>query len=233
MAVRAMTVEKFEVARERMVREQVVSRGITDRRVLDALRHVPRHRFLDRRAGAEAYTDHALPIGFSQTMSKPYMVAYLAQELSLEGNESVLEIGTGSGYQAAVLSRLARTVHTVERIPELAAKAQAVLDELAMRNVYTKVADGAIGWREMAPFHRILLTAAAEEIPQGLLSQLTEGGFLLGPVVVDGEQQEIVRLRRRGNRFALERLGPCSFVPLIRFPAETVPSDHVDNRGPG
>ena len=224
-----MTLENFDVARERMVREQVAACGITDRRVLRALLRIPRHRFLGREAGTEAYADHSLPIGFSQTMSKPYMVAYLAQELALEGEESVLEIGTGSGYQAAVLSMLARTVHTIERIGELSAKAQTVFGELGIRNVYTRVGDGASGWREMAPFHRILLTAAAEEVPQHLLTQLADGGFLLGPVVVDGEQQQVAKLTRRGNRFVVERLGPCSFVRLIRFPNEAVTSGDIRN----
>jgi protein-L-isoaspartate(D-aspartate) O-methyltransferase len=200
-----------------MVREQVFDRGITDRRVLRALLRVPRHRFLDASAGPEAYTDHALPIGFSQTMSQPYMVAYLAAELRLEGEESVLEIGTGSGYQAAVLAALARRVYTIERIPQLASKAADVLAELGIDTVYTKTGDGAAGWREMAPFDRILLTAAAGGAPPQLLEQLCDGGFLLGPVVGNNGRQEIVRLLRRGDRFAVERLVPCSFVPLIRF----------------
>jgi len=212
-----MSARDFSVARERMVREQVLDKGITDERVLEALRRVPRHLFLDPEAGAEAYTDHSLPIGFSQTMSQPHMVGYLAAELRLEGDESVLEIGTGSGYQAAVLAMLAHRVYTIERIPELAEKAAAVIEDLGIQTVYTKVADGAVGWREMAPFDRILLTAAAEGIPQQLLEQLRDGGFLLGPVVGNNGNQEIVRLIRRGDRFALERLKSCSFVPLVRF----------------
>ncbi len=214
-----------------MVREQVFDKGITDRRVLKALLRVPRHLFLDPEAGAEAYTDHSLPIGFSQTMSQPYMVAYLAAELQLEGDESVLEIGTGSGYQAAVLATLARRVYTIERIPELAARAAAVIEGLGIDSVYTRVADGAVGWREMAPFDRILLTAAAEEVPQRLLEQLRDGGSLLGPVVGNNGQQEIVRLIRRGDRFALGRLRSCSFVPLVRFGGQTTSRLGVNNPG--
>jgi protein-L-isoaspartate(D-aspartate) O-methyltransferase len=212
-----VTLRDFEVARERMVREQVFARGIIDRRVLRAMLEVPRHRFLDREAGSEAYTDHALPIGFSQTMTQPYMVAYLAQELRLEGKESILEIGTGSGYQAAILAALGARVYTVERIPELAATAAATLRSLDIRSVSTRVGDGAVGWREMAPFDRILLTAAAEGVPERLLTQLRDRGFLLGPVMGAEGRQEIVKLVRRGDRFALERLQECSFVPLVRF----------------
>ncbi len=216
-----MSVRDFSVARERMVREQVFDKGITDPRVLKALQRVPRHLFLDPKGGAEAYTDHSLPIGFSQTMSQPHMVAYLAAELRLEGDESILEIGTGSGYQATVLAALARRIYTIERIPELAERAAAVIEALGIDTVYTKVADGAVGWREMAPFDRILLTAAADGVPQCLLEQLRDGGVLLGPVVGKNGQQEIVRLIRRGDRFALERLKSCSFVPLVRFGGQT------------
>lgn len=226
-----MSVQDFSVARERMVREQIFDKGITDRQVLDALARVPRHLFLDPEGGPEAYTDHSLPIGFSQTMSQPYMVAYLAAELQLEGDEAVLEVGTGSGYQAAVLSTLAKRVYTIERIPELAARAAAAIEALGINTVYTKVGDGAVGWREMAPFDRILLTAAAEGVPQGLLEQLRDGGFLLGPVVGNNGSQEVVRLVRRGDRFALERLRPCSFVPLVRFDGQTASSADANNPG--
>jgi protein-L-isoaspartate(D-aspartate) O-methyltransferase len=226
-----MSARDFSVARERMVREQVLGKGITDPQVLKALSRVPRHLFLDPEGGAEAYADHSLPIGFSQTMSQPYMVAYLAAELQLGGEESVLEVGTGSGYQAAVLATLAKRVYTIERIPELAARAAAAIEALGIISVYTRVGDGAVGWREMAPFDRILLTAAAEGVPQDLLEQLRDGGFLLGPVVGSNGRQEVVRLVRRGDRFALERLRPCTFVPLVRFEGQTTLS--VDANNPG
>ena len=223
----------FVVARERMVREQVFEKGISDRGVMRALIKVPRHLFLGEQAGPEAYTDHALPIGFSQTMSQPFMVAYLAEQLQLQGDEAVLEIGTGSGYQAAVIAVLAKRVYSIERIPELAARADAVIAGLALNNVYTRVGDGADGWMEMQPFDRILLTAAAEGVPENLLTQLRDGGFLLGPVVGDNGRQEIVRLTRRGDRFELDRLRRCSFVPLIRFRSDPLTEPRVDSRGAG
>lgn len=224
-----MTHQDYRVARERMVKEQVVAGGITDRRVLRAMLEVPRHLFLDHEAGSEAYTDHALPIGFSQTMTQPYMVAYLAEQLSLEGKETVLEIGTGSGYQAAVLAALGARVYSIERIPELAEQASTILRSLGLRNVSTRVGDGSSGWPEMAPFDRILLTAAAEGVPQHLLTQLREGGFLLGPVIGDGHRQEIVKLVRRRDRFTLERLKECSFVPLVRLRNEPLRPQLLDD----
>ena len=206
----------YPVARERMVREQLVSNGIADTRVLEAMGRIPRHLFFDGEMGPEAYSDHAYPIGFSQTMSQPYMVAYLAQELALTGIETVLEIGTGSGYQAAVLSALSRRVHTIERIEPLARKAREVIEDLGIANVEISVGDGSGGWPERGPFDRILATAAAGEVPASLLAQLREGGFFLGPVYNRSDEQEIVRLTRSGQEFRLERLRKCSFVPLVR-----------------
>jgi protein-L-isoaspartate(D-aspartate) O-methyltransferase len=211
-----MSQPDYGVARERMVREQVFERGVRDRHVLRAMLEVPRHCFLAEDAGPEAYTTHSLPIGFAQTMSQPYMVGYLAEALALEGRETILEIGTGSGYQAAVLSRLAKAVYSIERIPELGERAVTTAARLGYRNIHVRIGDGASGWREYSPFERILLTAAASEVPHALLGQLCEGGFLLGPVVGQRGEQEIVKLTRRGDRFDLDRLGPCSFVPLVR-----------------
>lgn len=202
-----------------MVREQVFKRGVTDRNVLRALLEVPRHLFYSD-AGSEAYSDHALPIGYAQTMSQPYMVAYLAEQLLLDGGETVLEIGTGSGYQAAVIACLAKAVYSIERIGELADRARSTVADMAYKNIHVKTGDGADGWTQFAPFDRILLTAAAVGIPQDLLAQLSDGGFLLGPVVVDKSVQRIVRLRRRGDRFVVEKLRQCSFVPLIRGEAQ-------------
>lgn len=214
-----MNYPDYHVARERMVREQVYKKGIRDRRVLKAMLSTPRHVFLDRHAGSEAYTSHAFPIGFSQTMSQPYMVAYLAAHLELTGEERVLELGTGSGYQAAVLAQLSRRVYTIERIGELASKAGTALKTLGVANVDVRIGDGALGWNEHAPFDRILLTAAATDIPETLLKQLCEGGFLLGPVGAD-DHQEIIKLTRDGSNFHIERLSDCSFVPLIREPRD-------------
>jgi protein-L-isoaspartate(D-aspartate) O-methyltransferase len=199
-----------------MVREQLVPNGIQDIRVLDVMRQIPRHLFLDGDMGPEAYSDHAFPIGFSQTISQPYMVAYLAEQLILKGEETILEIGTGSGYQAAVLSRLARQVYTIERIAPLAEKARAVLKKLGIGNVEISVGDGGEGWSERSPFDRILTTAAATDVQTSLLGQLREGAFFLGPVFNGAGDQEIVRLTRGERDFRLERLRKCSFVPLVR-----------------
>lgn len=215
-----MSFQDYPVARARMVREQIIPGGITDPRVLDAMQAVPRHLFLDHEAGSEAYSNHAFPIGHAQTMSQPYMVAYLAQELELQGNENILEIGTGSGYQAAVLSRLASNVCSIERIPGLARRAEAIFDRLRIESVFVKTGDGARGWCERAPFDRILLTAAAAGVPEALVTQLAEGGFLLGPVADGKTKQHIVKLTRRHNSFHLEKLRDCSFVPLVRGTAE-------------
>lgn len=206
----------YHIARERMVREQLEANGIRNERVLTAMRTVPRHRFLGGDAGSEAYSRHAFPIGFSQTMSQPYMVAYLTEQLLLEGHETVLEVGTGSGYQAAVVSSLVPRVYSIERIRELAERARGVLDALGHVNVRIKVDDGALGWPEESPFDRILLTAAATEIPESLLHQLRDGGFLLGPVSRNENEQEIIKLVRQGTKFFFERLKDCTFVPLIR-----------------
>jgi protein-L-isoaspartate(D-aspartate) O-methyltransferase len=207
---------QYKIARERMVREHVYNRGIRDPRVLEAMLRVPRHLFIGRDAGVEAYADHSYPIGFQQTMSQPYMVAYLAEELRLSGEEIVLEIGTGSGYHTAVLASLARRVATIERVPELASGAQAVLRDLLFSNVDVKMDDGWKGWPDKGPFDRVLLTAAAHQVPRALLAQLRDGGFLLGPVISSDGRQQIVRLTRRGGKVEIERLIECSFVPLVR-----------------
>jgi len=209
---------QYKIARERMVREHVYARGIRDPRVIEAMLRVPRHLFIGRDAGIEAYADHSYPIGFRQTMSQPYMVAYLSEQLRLDGGERVLEIGTGSGYHAAVLANLCRDVCTIERVPELADRARMLLRDLLITNVTVRDGDGARGWDE-GTFDRVLLTAAAKHVPRALLAQVSDGGFLIGPVMrSDGHEstQEIVRLTRRGGKFDVERLIECSFVPLVR-----------------
>ena len=206
---------QYKIARERMVREHVYGRGIRDPRVIEAMLRVPRHLFIGRDAGIEAYADHSYPIGFRQTMSQPYMVAYLCEELRLNGDERVLEIGTGSGYHAAVLANLCRDVCTIERVPELAERARGLLRDLLITNVTVRQADGARGWGE-GMFDRVLLTAAARHVPRALLAQVKDGGFLIGPVERSEKKQEVVRLTRRGGKFDVERLIECSFVPLVR-----------------
>lgn len=206
----------YKLARERMVREQLYERDIRDERVLEAMMRIPRHVFLDHDAGSEAYSDHSFPIGFAQTMSQPYMVGYLSEQLRLRGDERVLEIGTGSGYHTAVLATLAAEVYTVERVPELATRAAEVLRDLIYTNIHVRTGDGAVGWPEAAPFDRVILTAAARSVPKSLLAQLREGGVFLGPVEKQDGSQELVRLTRHGNSFSVERLVACSFVPMIR-----------------
>jgi protein-L-isoaspartate(D-aspartate) O-methyltransferase len=175
---------------------------------------VPRHIFLDDEAGPQAYSDHAFPIGYSQTMSQPLTVAYLSEALELTGSERVLEIGTGSGYQAAVLSKLALEVYSVERITPLALKAGKNLKLLGIKNVQVRVGDGAAGWQEPLVFDRVLLTAAVRSASQSLLTQLRDGGFLVGPVAKEDGSQELVKIVRSGETFDLKRLKECSFVPM-------------------
>jgi protein-L-isoaspartate(D-aspartate) O-methyltransferase len=200
--------------RERMVDEQLRGRDITDRRVLEAMRSVPRHRFVPQDEVELAYVDAPLPIGYRQTISQPYIVALMTQLLRLRGEETVLEVGTGSGYQAAVLGRLARKVFSVERIAELAEAARRALAELEIDNVEVRVADGSAGLPEAAPFDGILVAAAAPRAPHPLLEQLAEGGRLVVPVgTIDGQILE--RWTRRGAEFDCDRSTPVCFVPLV------------------
>ncbi|HOI15883.1 MAG TPA: protein-L-isoaspartate(D-aspartate) O-methyltransferase [Geobacteraceae bacterium] len=205
----------FEVARKRMVETQIVARGIHDRRVIEAMLKIPRHLFVEEAMAAQAYNDNSLPIGEKQTISQPYMVALMTELLELKGKEKVLEIGTGSGYQAAVLAVLAERVCTMERIRPLAMRARKVLDGLGLLNVNIRVADGTCGWEEEAPFDAILVTAGAPEIPNTLVSQLAVGGRLVLPV---GDQfsQTLVRIvRQRDGSCTIEDSIGCRFVKLV------------------
>ena len=206
--------EAFERARQEMVRLQIQARGISDERVLAAMRAVPRHRFVPGHVLGAAYRDAPLPIGQGQTISQPYIVAYMTDRLGLVGSERVLEIGTGSGYQAAILSFLAREVITVERLPVLSREAKALFDELGYDNVHVKVGDGTLGWPEDAPYDAIVVTAAAPQVPAPLQWQLADGGCLLAPVGPRWSQQ-LVRVRREGESFQTETLLGVAFVPLI------------------
>jgi len=203
-----------EKERRRMVDEQIVGRGIKDERVLAAMRRVPRHEFLPEAIRSMAYADNALPIGEGQTMSQPYMVAIMTELLGLTGTERVLEIGTGSGYQAAILAELCSKVYTVERIKTIAEKARAALDRLGCRNVAIKVYDGTYGWKEMAPFDAIMVTAGAPEIPAMLVEQLKDGGRMVIPV---GERfgQSLLKVVKTAEGTVTQRSIPCVFVPLI------------------
>ena len=205
---------EYEGRRERMVRTQIEGRGIHDPAVLRAMRKIPRHRFVPSALEDQAYEDMPLPIGQKQTISQPYTVAAMTEALALTGKERVLEIGTGSGYQTALLAELAEWIYSIERIPDLAKTARSVLDELGYANVAVRVGDGTRGWKSEAPFNCIIVTAGAPQVPDPLLQQLTEGGRLVIPVG-DPYTQTMTRVSRRGSEFITENLGAYRFVDLI------------------
>jgi protein-L-isoaspartate(D-aspartate) O-methyltransferase len=209
-----MTPAEAGQRRERMVTEQLQARGIRDSRVLSAMRKVPRERFVDESMRERAYEDSPLPIGYGQTISQPYMVARMCELAELHGDEAVLEIGAGSGYQAAVLSQLARQVYAVELRPELGQRAQERIGALGYANVEVGVFDGTHGWRERAPFDAILVAAGAPEIPALLVDQLADGGRLIIPVG-PRQGQRLAIVTRRGVDFTTEWTTPCSFVDLV------------------
>ena len=205
----------FAVQRERMVRDLIAARGVRDERVLAALRKIPRHLFVKDHLRNQAYGDHALPIGSGQTISQPYIVARMSELLEVGPEHSVLEIGTGSGYQTAVLSRLARLVYTVERYRTLKQEAEARFETLGLTNVITKFGDGGQGWPEQAPFDRILVTAAAPSEPKVLLRQLKPAGVLVAPIG-KGPVQRLMRYAGDGaGGFPAEVLCEVRFVPLL------------------
>lgn len=205
----------FTIARRRMVEDQVIDRGVKDRRVIDAMLKVPRHKFVEEALEGKAYQDAPLPIGDKQTISQPYMVAVMSEALALNGSEKVLEIGTGSGYQAAVLALLADRVFSLERIPSLARRARKVLDGCGFSKVNIRVADGTQGWQDMAPFDAIVVTAGAPEVPQDYLHQLAVGGRLIIPVG-DRNSQVLMRITRTTEAaYQEEQMLGCRFVPLI------------------
>ncbi len=202
-------------ARRRMVEESLVARGIVDPLVLHAMRKVPRHLFVDQALWSQAYGDHALPIGEKQTISQPYIVGLMTQTLALCGSERVLEVGTGSGYQTAILAEIVEHVYSIERIPRLARQARDLLDTLGYWNTAIKVGDGWHGWQDNSPFDAILVTAAATSIPHRLVAQLTEGGTLVIPVVTE-RSQHLYRIRRKaGDTVEKECIGPCRFVRMV------------------
>ena len=205
---------ELEVARQEMVARQIRDRGVGDERVLNAMRTVPRHLFVPFDHISRAYSDEPLPIGEEQTISQPFMVAAMAEALSLQGRERVLEIGGGSGYQAAVLSHLALAVIAIEARPALAVAAAKRIAHLGYSNVTVEVGDGSAGWPVSAPYEGILVTAAAPSVPQPLLDQLAEGGRLVIPVGQD-EHQELLRLVKQEGRITRQSLYACRFVPLI------------------
>ncbi len=211
-----MSAIDFATLREDMVRRQIAARGVRDRRVLEAMRTVPREAFVPERLAEFAHDDTPLPIGEDQTISQPYVVALMAEALELGPGDRVLEIGAGSGYAAAVLSRIAREVWAVERHESLALQAQARMDRLGYFNVHIMHGDGTLGWPEHAPYEAIVVAAGGPEVPPALLDQLAEGGRLVIPIGPDPRTQSLVRVRRRSDGSYLhEDLGAVRFVPLI------------------
>jgi protein-L-isoaspartate(D-aspartate) O-methyltransferase len=202
------------VLRRRMVEEQIRQRGIRDQRVLSVMEEVPRHLFIPEEIRHRAYADEPLPIGEGQTISQPFIVAEMTAALRLSGTEKVLEIGTGSGYQTAILARLCRDLVTVERLPSLSAAARKRLEALGIGNVTFVVGDGSLGSPEHAPFDRILSAAASPSVPGPWISQLSEGGVIVLPTG-GRHEQELTRVTRGGGRIGSEVLGGCRFVPLV------------------
>jgi protein-L-isoaspartate(D-aspartate) O-methyltransferase len=206
--------DRYERERERMVEEQLARRGIADARVLEAMRRVPRHLFVEEALRDRAYGDHPLPIGEQQTISQPYIVALMTSLLMLAGPEKVLEIGTGSGYQTAVLARLARRVCSIERLPSLAMRARALLEELGYTNVWIRVANGALGWPDEAPFDRILVAAGGPSVPPPLFEQLAEGGRMILPIG-DATSQTLTLVEKVAGAMRTTPCGDCMFVKLV------------------
>jgi len=204
----------FERARARMIEEQLVGRGLSDPRVLAAMARVERHRFVDEALRDRAYDDKPLPIGARQTISQPFMVGLMTQTLELRGGERVLEVGTGCGYQAAVLAELAGNVFSIERISALASAARRRLDRLGYYGVAIRVGDGTLGWGEEAPFDAILVSAGTPQVPRPLIAQLRDEGRLVFPIGEE-ELQTLVRIRKKGTRLHEEYFGDCRFVKLV------------------
>ena len=212
--MRDYTEDRLREARQLMVENQIRHRGITDPLVLTAMGKVPRHRFVPKHLWEQAYNDYPLPIGEDQTISQPYIVALMTKALELAGVDKVLELGTGSGYQAAILAELAAEVFTIERLPSLARQAEEVLTALGYSNIQIRVSDGTLGWPEEAPFDAILVTAGSPQVPPPLVEQLAMGGRLVIPIG-DRYTQTLTRLRLSPEGLKQEYLGGCRFVKLI------------------
>ena len=208
------TSDYYQGLRDSMVQEQMASRGISDKRVLEAMRRVPRHLFVPSDRRGKAYDDAPLPLGEGQTISQPYMVAWMTELLGLEGDEKVLEVGTGSGYQAAILGLLAREVYSIERIEWLAEQARTRLDELGFKIIEVVVGDGSKGLKSQAPFDAIIVTAGSPGVPQALVEQLADGGRLVIPVGPSSMQMLTV-ITRHGSEYKTDEVGSCVFVPLV------------------
>ncbi|NIQ02927.1 MAG: protein-L-isoaspartate(D-aspartate) O-methyltransferase [Nitrospinaceae bacterium] len=213
MNLTAQSLKQYAGHRQKMV-EELFNRGIKDLRVIEAMSRVPRHLFVRDTFHHKAYGDHPLPIGDSQTISQPYIVAVMTEALQLTGEERVLEIGTGSGYQTAILSELAAQVFTIERVKSLGRQAKQLLDGLGYTHINYKIFDGTYGWRELGPYDAMMITAAGPQVPKALIEQVKDGGRIVAPVGHDSGQ-ELMLFTRRGDRLASRRLTDCFFVPLI------------------
>lgn len=207
-----MLENKLKKMRKDMVSEQIQARGVTDELVLEAMRKVPRHEFVSKALILQSYSDYPLPIGEGQTISQPYIVALMTELLELKGGEKVLEVGTGSGYQAAILSEIVKEVYTIEIVDSLAKKAKRKLKELHYNNVSVRSGDGYAGWKENAPFDRIIITAAPPKIPKPLIDQLSDGGILVVPV--GSHHQELQVVKKTGSGIKTDYSIPVRFVPM-------------------
>lgn len=205
----------YEQARARMVNEQLIPRGIFDQKVLKAMKTVPRHLFVEEALEQQAYGDFPLPIGEGQTISQPYIVALMTQALELKGDEKVLEIGTGCGYQAAILANICEKIFTIERIKSLHKRARKLFDTLHYLNIICKLDDGTVGWVEHAPFNVIVVTASGPSVPQPLIEQLTDPGKLIMPVGTDKYSQELIVVIKNGGKTTQETLERVRFVDLV------------------
>jgi protein-L-isoaspartate(D-aspartate) O-methyltransferase len=204
----------YRLARERMVKNQLVPRGIMDQGVLRVMGEIQRHLFVEEALAGEAYNDHPLPIGHKQTISQPYIVALMTQTLELTGHEKTLEIGTGSGYQTAILAELSKTVYTIDRIRPLIEKSRELLEKLGYTNIRFKAFDGTLGWKEYAPYDAIMVTAGAPKIPQPLMEQLVDRGRMVIPIG-NKYSQDLIKITKKKDTYREENLGECRFVDLI------------------
>ena len=206
----------FEALRHKTVEQQIVARGIKDKGVIEAMKRVPRHLFVPEKYRRFAYHDGPLPIGEGQTISQPYIVAFMTEALSLQPHHKVLEIGTGSGYQAAVLAEIVDQVYTIEIIPSLARRAEALLRGMGYENIFVLTGDGYKGWPQHAPFDAIIVTCAPEEIPKPLIEQLREGGRMVIPVGPQDTVQKLILATKQNGKLRLQTLLPVRFVPMVR-----------------
>jgi len=212
----ALKENEYARLREDMVRQQIMARGVEDPQVLKALRKVPRHVFVPENYRTHSYRDYPLPIGCGQTISQPYVVAFMTETLDLKHSDNVLEIGTGSGYQAAVLAEIVDAVYTIEIIEELGERARKTLDLMGYRNVHVKIGDGYKGWPEKAPFDAVIVTCAPERIPKALITQLAEGGRMIIPVGGAGSIQKLVRGVKKNGKLETKVVMPVRFVPMVK-----------------